>query len=98
MSKNIGKSISKTWSSKYNLLDNGKQYATDAFKKDAFQKLSEATDDLLCQKIADKTSKASKTLPKNNTETVTNEYDKEISKERYVYLRMTDRKLMMIWH
>ena len=98
MSKHIGKSISKTWSSKYNLLDNGKQYATDAFKKDAFQKLSEATDDLLCQKIADKTSKASKTLPKNNTETVTNEYDKEISKERYVYLRTTDRQLMMIWH
>ena len=98
MSKNIGKSISKTWSSKYNLLDNGKQSATDAFKKDAFQKLSEATGDLLCQKIADKTSKASKTLLKNNTETVTNEYDKEISKERYVYLRTTDKKLMMIWH
>ena len=98
MSKHIGKSISKTWSSKYNLLDNGKQSATDAFKKDAFQKWSEATGDLLCQKIADKTSKASKTLPKNNTETVTNEYDKEISKERYVYLRTTDRQLMMIWH
>ena len=101
MSKHIGKSISKTWSSKYNLLDNGKQSATDAFKtasKRSIQKLSEATGDLLCQKIADKALKASKTLPKNNTETVTNEYDQEISKERHVYLRTTDRKLMMIWH
>ena len=102
MSKSIGKSISKTWSIKHNLLDNGKQSARDAFKtasKRAIQKLPEATGDLLCQKIADKTSKASKTLPNNNTETVTNEYDKEISRERYVYLlRTTDRKLMMIWH
>ena len=39
--------------------------------------------------------KVSKTLQKNNSETITNEHDKEILKERYKYSE--DKKLLMIW-
>ena len=35
-------------------------------------------------KIANKITKVSKNLPQNNSETVTNEYNKEIPKERYI--------------
>ena len=43
-------------------------------------------------KIADKITKVSKNLPKNNSETITDEYSKKILKEIY----MKDRKLLMI--
>ena len=71
------------------LLDHAKQFATDAFKassKIVIQKTSEATDDLIGNKIVDKITKISKTSQQNNSETVTNEYDKEIPKERYIYI------------
>ena len=35
-------------------------------------------------KIANKITKVSKNLPQSNSETVTNEYNKEIPKERYI--------------
>ena len=35
-------------------------------------------------KIADRITKVTKTLPQNNSETITNEHDKEKSKERHV--------------
>ena len=42
-------------------------------------KNSEATGDLIGNEIADRIAKVSKTLPQNNSETTTNEHDKEIS-------------------
>ena len=52
--------------------------------KRVIQKTAEATDALIGNKIADKVSKVSKTLPQNNSETITNEHDKELLKERYI--------------
>ena len=46
-------------------------------------KSSEATGYLIGNKIADKITRVSKTSPQNNSETGTNECDKEIPKERY---------------
>ena len=63
-----------------------KQSATDAIKyssKKVIQKTAEATGDLTGNKIANKISKLSKNLQQNNSEAVTNEHDKEITKERY---------------
>ena len=68
-------------------LDHAKQPATDAFKtasKRAIQKTAEATDNLLSNKIANKITGVSKSPPKNDSETVTKEYDKEIPNERYI--------------
>ena len=48
------------------------------------QKTAEATGDLIGNKIADKITKLSKNSQQNNSETVTNEHDKEIPKEKYV--------------
>ena len=49
------------------------------------QKTAEATDDLIgSNKIANKITRVSKILQQNNSETVTNENDKEIPKERYI--------------
>ena len=48
------------------------------------QKTAEATVDLIGNKIAEKITKVSKTSQQNNSETVTNEHDKEIPKERYI--------------
>ena len=53
------------------------------------QKASQATADLISNKTANRITKASRTSPQNNSETVTNEaenieLDKEIPKERYI--------------
>ena len=90
MDKNIGKNISKNLSSKYSqqLLDHSKQSATDALKtasKRATQKTAEATGDLIVSKIADRITKVSKTSQQNNSETIRNEHDKKIPKERHIY-------------
>ena len=61
--------------------------ATDAFKtalKKSIQKTVKATGILIANKIADKTTEVPKDLQQNNSETVTNEHDKEIPKERYI--------------
>ena len=76
-------------SSKYcqSLLDHAKQSAADALKtswKRVIQKTARATDDLVGNRIANKTTKTSNTLQQNNSETTANENDKEISKERYI--------------
>ena len=81
------------------LIDHAKQSATDPFKtvsKRAIQTLTEAAGDLIGNKVANRITKVSKSLQQNNSETVTNERDKEIAKERYVYLQKKDRKLLMI--
>ena len=43
-----------------------------------------STDDLIANKIADRTTQVSKTSPQNHLDTVNNEHDKEIPKERYI--------------
>ena len=87
--KNVGKNISNNLNGKYSqkLLDHAKQSAIDAFKtasKKGIQKIAEATDDFIDNKIADKITKVSKDSQQNNSETVTNENDKEIPKERCI--------------
>ena len=91
MGKKIGKNISKNLSGKYSpgmlamrqkLLDYAEKSATDPRKsssKRVIQKTAEATDNLIGNKSPNKITKVAKTLQQNNSETVTNEYDKEIS-------------------
>ena len=81
MEKNIGKNISKNLSSKYShkLLD----HATDALKvasKRVIKKTAEANGDLICNKIADRIPKVSKTSPQNNSE----RNEKEIQQIKYL--------------
>ena len=69
------------------LLDHAKKSAKDALKtnsKRLIQKTAEATGDLIGNKIADRITKDSKNSEENNSETVKNEHDKEIPKERYI--------------
>ena len=87
--KNVAKNVSKILCSKYGQkpIDHAKQSTTDAIKtasKAVTEKTSEAAGDLNGNKIADKITKISKISPHNNSETVTNEHDKEIHKERYI--------------
>ena len=51
---------------------------------DHAKKSSEATGDLIGNKILIKITRASKDSKQNNSEIVTSEFDKEIPKERYV--------------
>ena len=69
------------------LLDNAKQYATDALKttsKRVIQKIAEETGDFIGNKIVNTIMKVSKNSQQNNSETVTNEHNKEILIERYI--------------
>ena len=93
--KNTSKYLSRKYSKK--LLDHTKQSATDALKfvsERAIQKTADATTHLIGNKIANRITKVSKNSQRNNSETVTNEYDKEIPKERYT--PPEDIKLLMI--
>ena len=101
--KNMGKNISKNLSGECSqkILDHAKQSATDAFKttlKAAIQKLVEATSDLIGNRIADKIAdmKVSKTSQRNNSETATNKHDKEIPKERYIYIYISPGEIQKI--
>ena len=87
--KNIGKNISKNLSGKYSqkLLNHAKQSAKDTFKTaliKAIQKAPEATSDLIGNKITKTVTGFSKNSQQYNSETVTNEHDEEIPKERYI--------------
>ena len=87
--QNIGKSISKNLTGKFSqkLLDRAKQSATDALKntsKRVIQKTSEATGDLIRNKIANRITKFSRSFQQKNSGTITNEHDKKIPKERYI--------------
>ena len=90
--------INKNFSGKYSqkLLDHAKITETDlvrTFSKKVIQKKAEATGDLIGNKIANRISKGSKISQQNNSETVTNEHDKEIPKD--IYLQKKDEKLLM---
>ena len=93
--ENMGKSFVKIWSKSKNLsfkysqklLDHAKQSATDVLKttsKRVIQKTAEVTGDLIGNKIVDKITRVSKNSQQNHSETATNEYNKEIPKERYI--------------
>ena len=91
MGKNLGKNKRKNLSGKYSqkLLDHNKQSVTDAFEtasKRAIEKTAEATRDLIDNEIAYKITEISKNPQQNNSETVTNQHDKEILKERHISL------------
>ena len=60
-----------------------------------FKKTLEVTADLIGNKIANKITKVSRSSSHNNSETITNENDKEILKER-IYLQKKNRKLLMV--
>ena len=98
MGKKIGENASKSLNVKYSSgmltmcqkrLCHAKQSARDAFKsasKWAMQITAEATGDLIGNKIANKFTVVSKIPQQNNSETVTNEHDKEIPNNRiYTY-------------
>ena len=78
MDKNTSKKLSGKSSQK--LLDHVKQSATNAFKtasKRVIQKkTAEAIGDLIGNKIANKITIVSKHLQQNNSETVTNEHER----------------------
>ena len=100
-SKSICKNISINLSGKYipKLLDHAKQFDTDAlkaFSKIAIQKIAEATDDLIGDKIANRIINLSRSSLQNNSETITNENDKEIPKKKDIYLQKKDIKLLKI--
>ena len=89
MNKIIGKNISKNLSAKYSqhLLDHAKQSAKDALKtssKRVIQKTAKAGSDLICNDIANKITRVSKSSSQNNSDTVTNEHNQEIPKEKYL--------------
>ena len=95
MCKSTGENISKNIGGKYSqkLLDHAKQSVTDALEttsKRVIQKLAEATGDLIGNKSVNTIMKVSRSSPQNNSETITNEHDKEISKERYISRRKTE--------
>ena len=52
------------------------------------QETAETTGNLIDNKITGGITKVSKSWQQNNSETVTNEHDKEISKERYIYISL----------
>ena len=86
MGKNICKNIRKNLSGNYiqKLLDHAKQSVADELKstsKKIIRKTAESTCDLIDNKIGNKITGFSKRSKQNNSETITNEHDKEITKE-----------------
>ena len=79
----FARNLSNKYGQKF--VDSAKKSATDAFKiasKRAVQKTAEAPEDLLGNKIADKTTSYSKKPAK---ERHSNDVSNEIPKERYIY-------------
>ena len=70
---NIAKNFLIMW-------NNLQQMQLNILQKKFIQKTAEATGDLIGNKIANKITKLSKNSQQNNSETVTNEHDKEIPK------------------
>ena len=66
------------------MLNNLQQMHLKLLQKRVIQKKAEATGYLFDNKIANRITNASKSFQRNNSETLTNEHDKEIPKERYI--------------
>ena len=64
--------------------DHAKLFATDVLKASSKRVIKMTTGDLTGNKTANKISKVSKNSQQNNLETVTNENDKEITKEKCI--------------
>ena len=78
-------------------LDHAKISSTDQLQtssKKLIQKTAEAAGDFIGNKVANKITRISKDSQQNNSETVTNEYDKEIPKED-IFLQNKGKKLLM---
>ena len=60
-----------------------------------YQKTAGATGDLIGNKIANEITKVSRSSPKNNSGTITNEHDKTYPKKD-TYVQKKDRKLLII--
>ena len=68
----MGRNLSKNFGSTYSLIDHAKPSATDVLKtssKRFIQKTTEATGDLIGNKIAGKITRVSKTSPQKNLKT-----------------------------
>ena len=63
------------------MLNNLQQMHLKLHQKEWFKKTVEAAGDLIGNTMSDRISKVSKTLQKNNSETVTSEHDKKIPKK-----------------
>ena len=66
------------------MLKNLQQMHLKLLQIESFKKTAEATGDLIGNKITNKITQVSKNSQQNNSETVRNEHDKEIPKERYI--------------
>ena len=75
------------------MVNNMQQIDAKLLKKDKIRKQQKQPVISSGNKIAVKITKRSRTSPRNNSETVTNEHGKEIPKERST---SPDRKLLMI--
>ena len=78
MGRNVGKKISKNVNAKYSqkIFDHAKQYATDAPKtasRKTIEKIAEATEDIIGNKIANQIAKVPKTSPQNCSDTAESE-------------------------
>ena len=99
--KNMGKSLSNKYGQKR--LDKAKKSTANAIKttsKRVIQKTAEATEDLIGNKIADKTTSVSK-KPSNNNNSSNNNNDNNnedvelTTHEKDIYLQKKDSKLLM---
>ena len=62
-----------------------------------YQKAAEATGDLIGNIIVDRITKVSKISQQNNSETITNEHDKDnLKKHIYIYIQKKDRTLLIV--
>ena len=64
------------------ILSNLQQIHLKLLQKESFKKKAEATEDLIGDKTAERIKKLSKSLRQKNSETITNENNKEIPKEK----------------
>ena len=87
MGKSVSKKMSINFSSKtvknfLIILNNLPRMRLKLLQKEQFKKKAEATCNLIGIKIANKITKCSTKLQQNNRETVKNEHEKEIPKEK----------------
>ena len=75
------------------MLNNLLQMHSKLLQKRTIQKTAETTDALIGNKTASRITKFSKTLQRNNSETVTNEHDNEIPKKRYIWSKEKQKKI-----
>ena len=62
----------------------------ESTSKRVIRKTEEATGDLIGNKNTNRITKVSKSSPQSNSESIKNEHDKEVSKERNISSRKTE--------